>query len=712
MTGEGRKARIITFYSYKGGTGRSLALANVAWVLASNGKRVLCIDWDLEAPGLHRYFAPFLIDADLFSSDGVIDFVWAISEAATTPALGVPSSSSPVISTAALGSPAMRDFAEFADARKYVIHLEFQEQDLAAVASAAPEFELFPPGGALDIVPAGRQGSSYAERVNTFDWDNFYERIGGGKALNAFFERLRAHYDFILVDSRTGVSDTSGICTVQLPDALVVFFTLNKQSMRGAEAVALSVREQRPELPIFPVPTRVDPFESDKMEAALRHAKRVFTPFLAHLEQAKLLASGTRDEYWGDVEFPYQPFYSYEEVLAPFKDERGRKATLLAASTRLAARLSREPVIEPPAIDDRLRALTLKSYGYDSGQSGTAAVRPSAPQSARPKVAVARGVTVTRALARAARSLTTASWRTLLPVAVALAVVVYSALARLRDTPSRLHTRADSIAELFGRAAIAPADRRRLFLALYESGHDNVRKDSLLRGVDLSDLDLSNQNLRGADLRSAKLHGTRFVNTALDSANLSGANLTGADLTNATLRAANLSGTQVANAILNGANLYQAMLDNVALDSAITNAQTVLWDSTPGPYRREEDTRVGTDTSNVSRSAPLGFVWIGNYNRQQGAWEKVRISDSANRAIAQDPELLPLRATYVLRGDLTLRQTLPKNDRDYFNGVIALGWIPRGSTVTLLNKPVGFTRPAGRTQYWARVLVDSVRVQR
>jgi len=43
--------QIITFYSYKGGTGRSMALANIAWILASNGKRVLIIDWDLEAPG-------------------------------------------------------------------------------------------------------------------------------------------------------------------------------------------------------------------------------------------------------------------------------------------------------------------------------------------------------------------------------------------------------------------------------------------------------------------------------------------------------------------------------------------------------------------------------------------------------------------------------------------------------------------------------------
>lgn len=57
-----RDGRIITFYSYKGGTGRSMAMANVAWLLAFQGKRVLTIDWDLEAPGLHRYLHPYLDD--------------------------------------------------------------------------------------------------------------------------------------------------------------------------------------------------------------------------------------------------------------------------------------------------------------------------------------------------------------------------------------------------------------------------------------------------------------------------------------------------------------------------------------------------------------------------------------------------------------------------------------------------------------------------
>ena len=47
---------ICTFYSYKGGVGRTMALANVAEIFYKAGYRVLVVDWDLEAPGLERFF--------------------------------------------------------------------------------------------------------------------------------------------------------------------------------------------------------------------------------------------------------------------------------------------------------------------------------------------------------------------------------------------------------------------------------------------------------------------------------------------------------------------------------------------------------------------------------------------------------------------------------------------------------------------------------
>src|ERR1700722_3253726 len=86
--GQAREAgRIVTFYSFKGGTGRTMALANAAWILAANGKRVLVADWDLESPGLHRFFQPFMNPA-VGNEPGIVDFIrryeWRAKEQAAS----------------------------------------------------------------------------------------------------------------------------------------------------------------------------------------------------------------------------------------------------------------------------------------------------------------------------------------------------------------------------------------------------------------------------------------------------------------------------------------------------------------------------------------------------------------------------------------------------------------------------------------------------
>lgn len=47
---------IVCFFSYKGGTGRTMLLANTAFVLAKNGLKIGCVDLDLEAAGLLYFF--------------------------------------------------------------------------------------------------------------------------------------------------------------------------------------------------------------------------------------------------------------------------------------------------------------------------------------------------------------------------------------------------------------------------------------------------------------------------------------------------------------------------------------------------------------------------------------------------------------------------------------------------------------------------------
>ena len=67
--------RIVTFHSFQGGTGRSMAVANVGWILAAAGKKVLIVDWDLEAPGLHRFLEPLLDVESVMRRSGVIDML-------------------------------------------------------------------------------------------------------------------------------------------------------------------------------------------------------------------------------------------------------------------------------------------------------------------------------------------------------------------------------------------------------------------------------------------------------------------------------------------------------------------------------------------------------------------------------------------------------------------------------------------------------------
>src|SRR5436190_19628321 len=67
--------KTITFYSYKGGVGRSLILANLAQRLVEFGKSVCMLDFDLEAPGLpFKFNLEKILETD---KKGIVDFISA-----------------------------------------------------------------------------------------------------------------------------------------------------------------------------------------------------------------------------------------------------------------------------------------------------------------------------------------------------------------------------------------------------------------------------------------------------------------------------------------------------------------------------------------------------------------------------------------------------------------------------------------------------------
>jgi cellulose biosynthesis protein BcsQ len=358
---KGKGCRFVTFYSYKGGTGRSMLVANVAWILASNRHRVLTIDWDLEAPGLHRYFEPFLRDKSLSSTEGIIDAVSDFVEAAVLvePKLPAEADSGSASEDPKAGSVSDQTpsddknwYVEYANLLRYVVPLNWK----------------FPEPGRLDFIGAGRQGPSYVTKVNLFDWEQFYSKFAGETFLDAAKSSIAEQYEYVLIDSRTGVSDTSGICTRQLPDTLVVCFTLNNQSIEGARAVTAAAQEYRERsaklkpLVTIPVPTRVDGNLSDLANLGRELARVRFRPYVPLPAELRDNPDSTDvQQYWGDIEVPYSATYAYEEVLACFADLPHLKNSILSSAEKLATLIrGRATELMPPS--DHERAAVLQQF--------------------------------------------------------------------------------------------------------------------------------------------------------------------------------------------------------------------------------------------------------------------------------------------------------------------------------------------------------------
>jgi len=239
-----------------------MAVANVGYILTTKGpvsaRGVLLIDWDLEAPGLHRYFAHTFrsrlslgtsttSSSSLDQKPGLIDFFTRAEAAYRAAGSSVQPGADKGDGSEPAGSA--NDSDPFAAVR-------------ARVLASFAEFVLPIADRGLFLLKAGRFDASYPEKIRRFDWERFHRRDP------RFFGELRfllmERYDYVLIDSRTGLTDTSGICAQQMPEKLVLVFVPNHQSLDGVLDVARLVRlhrlgssDLRP-LVSFPLAARID----------------------------------------------------------------------------------------------------------------------------------------------------------------------------------------------------------------------------------------------------------------------------------------------------------------------------------------------------------------------------------------------------------------------------------------------------------------------
>lgn len=225
-----RNGKIVTFYSYKGGVGRTMALANVAFLAAWNKMRVLIMDWDLEAPGAAYYFRGLLepkTAKEIKQSEGILDILWEWSLTGEKPAQ--PAQVTDLLNHYSEGKP-------FSDRVKSLIDCSLFDDEYV--------IDYIGSGGRTINTPTPMP---YEEALASFSWKDFYSAKSGGFLLESWIAWAKRSYDLILIDSRTGLADVSGICTMQLPDKVALCFILNRQNIDGVSRVSAAIRAKRQE---------------------------------------------------------------------------------------------------------------------------------------------------------------------------------------------------------------------------------------------------------------------------------------------------------------------------------------------------------------------------------------------------------------------------------------------------------------------------------
>jgi MinD-like ATPase involved in chromosome partitioning or flagellar assembly len=154
-------SRVVAFYSYKGGSGRTTALASFALDCAMRGERVVIIDLDLDAPGIGPIFDP----DEVATNWGVVDYLIELRGGNAGP---------------------IRDYG-------------FSVADAALVAS-----------GEIFVIPAGMINHDFLGKLARVDLNG---RDNGTLALKQLLGGIEAEFqpDWVLIDARSGLSEAAGI---------------------------------------------------------------------------------------------------------------------------------------------------------------------------------------------------------------------------------------------------------------------------------------------------------------------------------------------------------------------------------------------------------------------------------------------------------------------------------------------------------------------
>lgn len=188
---------VVVFYSFKGGVGRSTALAAFAIQRARAGERVVVVDCDLSAPGVGSLLAADRTGAT--AQWGVVD---------------------------------------------YLLERPLVSMDLADYYHACRRADVTGEGEIL-VIPAGRVDGEYLGKLARVDFEPPATNVEHPLSLllRQIKEALQAQW--LLVDARTGLSEPGGILLSGLAHLHVLFGTSADQNWRGLRVVLERLGAQR-----------------------------------------------------------------------------------------------------------------------------------------------------------------------------------------------------------------------------------------------------------------------------------------------------------------------------------------------------------------------------------------------------------------------------------------------------------------------------------
>ncbi|TAE37324.1 MAG: ParA family protein [Runella slithyformis] len=260
-------AKIIAFYSFKGGLGRTTALVLTAIQLARQGKKIALVDFDLEAPGLASLF---LIDYPQYSKvNGVVDFLLDLS---------------------------VNEFnQENLDLASY--YFTINQQDIVGTNN-----------GELVIFPATRtdfertNGLNYIDKLSKVNLQYNDSHYVADYLFSTIDEKIQP--DYILIDTRTGVNDIGGLILHRYADLSFLFFYGNQQNMFGLDSVVEKLKYFNSRFYLINSPTpREEQTRQEEIHYFLENSYQIFSDLFYENSSIPDQYDETADHY--PIHIPY-----------------------------------------------------------------------------------------------------------------------------------------------------------------------------------------------------------------------------------------------------------------------------------------------------------------------------------------------------------------------------------------------------------------------